>query len=349
MKTKNSLKLKKEETSSEVESDVEDDDSSVEDEAMESGSDENEEPSEDDEEDLAASETESDEDDGSDMEEQEPVAPVSKEERIRQEILQKYQEVKGKQLYIRFPHKIPEKEAKLLELVRTLSPLIVKAHKPRQRHARFCLVDFETKENRDLTLKVLEKKIRKGELAKHVVNIPKTESDEFVNELTLKRIQSYENKKAKLKLKKASKNAQNKKFSSTLIITNLPKTASALQVRELFPTAVDVQIKANKGSLNRKSIYCSVTLPSTMEARNMTKQKLTLGGVGLVMKFDSQIPKKKNKKTKLNEKHKNPKQKVDKNGESKTISPVKTEKADKKLTKVKNNKAIKKKKAIAGQ
>ncbi|XP_037820109.1 DNA ligase 1 [Lucilia sericata] len=255
---------------------------------------EEEEADESDEEALDASDTESDED-GSDIEDNKP--PKSRREIVKEEIMQRYQERQGKQLYIRFPHKVPETQEALEAKIKELTPLVVKVHKPRQRYVRFCLVDFATNEDRNTALKELKKSIKNGTLEKYVVNIPRTESSEFVSELAERKLKSVENKKAKLRLKKASRKALTENhFTSSIIVLNLPKTASALEVRELFPGAVDINIKPSKGKMYKDKSVAAITLPTTLDARNAVKKKLSLGGNQLIIKFDNQKLKKKSKK-----------------------------------------------------
>lgn len=220
-------------------------------------------------------------------------------EQVKEEIFKRYKERQGKQLYIRFPHKVPETLESLEEKVRELTPLLVKVHKPRQRHVRYCLVDFATKEDRDTALNQLKKSIKKGILQKYVVNIPRTESSDFVKELAERKMKSIENKKAKLRLKKASKkSAKENHFTSTIIVMNLPKTTSVLQIREIFENAVDINIK---GKQNKGKSIAAITLPSTMDARNAVKKKISLGGNQLIIKFDNQKMKKNRKRKILQE------------------------------------------------
>ena len=261
--------------------------------------------------DLEASATDSDEnesdnDSKNDSNQVVETQTKSKSDLIREEVLQRYQERKGKQLYIRFPHKIPETEESLEEKVKEFAPLAVKVHKPRQRHARFCLVDFATNEDRDSTLKKLKKAIKSGDLEKYVVNIPRTESENFVNELAERKIKSIENKKAKNRLKSASKKALvQKNFTSSIIVFNLPETTSLVQLQELFPNAVDIQIKAGKGKLYKGKSIGAITLPTPMDARKALKNTFSLRGNKLIVKFDNQRIKKKYKSKVLSNKNSN--------------------------------------------
>lgn len=246
-----------------------------------------------DDEDLAASDTESDAETSEEECEEEP---KTRADIVKENVLQRYEERKGKQLFIRFPPKTANSED-LEEMAKKLSPLITNVHTPRQNYVRFCLVDFNSKEDRDATLKALRESIQKGDLPKYGVNIPRTESEAYVNELVERKIKSIENKKAKARLRKASKKALIKKiFTSTVVVLNLPKHASLIQIRELFPNAVDIQIKTGKGKMNKDTSIASITLPSTMDARTAVKKNLSLGGNQLIVKFDNHDLKKKKTK-----------------------------------------------------
>ncbi|XP_039966752.1 nucleolin [Bactrocera tryoni] len=260
---------------------------------MQTDDDEQEEP------DLDASDTESDEGDEDEEMEHESPKKLSLEQKVAEDITKKYAERQGKQLYIRFPHKLPEDDDEFQEAAKALSPLILKAHKPRQKHARFCLVDFGSREDRDTALKAIKAAAKKGG-TKVVVSIPRTESDEFVQELVKRKVNTLEKKKAKARLRRASKLAlRSKNFTSSIVITNLPQSASAGEVRRLFPNAVDVHIKPRKGKLIASSI-ATITLPSTMEARAAMKKKQSLGGTELIIRFDTQKAKKSGGKAKKN-------------------------------------------------
>uniref|UniRef100_A0A1A9UTR7 RRM domain-containing protein n=1 Tax=Glossina austeni TaxID=7395 RepID=A0A1A9UTR7_GLOAU len=211
---------------------------------------------------------------------------------IREILLEKYKQRYGMQLFLRFPHKTPATDEELQIKVKQLSPLIIKAHKPRQKYANFCLIDFKNKEDRDLVFKELKKSIKSGQLNKYVVAIPHTESMEFINKIIDRKIQSNERKKAKSRLNKATKKSQEKKFTSTIVLTNLPKTATNAQLRKLFPNAVDIKMKTSIAKLKNSDKVAAITLPSTIDARKFVKQTIFLSGVKLQIRFDLQRIKK---------------------------------------------------------
>ncbi|XP_016977314.2 nucleolin [Drosophila rhopaloa] len=265
--------------------------------------------------DLAASATESDEDDDEDEEEadddddedkEEEVqpAPKSKAEIIEEQIHTKYEQLKGTRLYVRFPQKLPLDVEEFNAKVKALHPLVLKSSKPRQKHARFCLVDFKSKEDRDQAFNDIKASIEKDAKYKGIfVSLPKTDSDDFVNELVTRKQTSVENKRTKTLMKRATKKVLRKGiFTSSVVITNLPKTSSVAQVRQLFEEAVDIQIRPGKGKFRDYSA-ATVTLPTTHAARKVIKQKLSLAGTQLILRFNTEN--KRNPKDKLKRKREN--------------------------------------------
>ncbi|XP_068142639.1 nucleolin [Drosophila tropicalis] len=280
--------------------------------------------------DLAASSTDSDtdedeadtddDDDDDDDENQEISKPKAKTkaEIINEQIHNKYDQLKGTRLFLRFPKKLPLDETEFVKKVKSLHKLIAKPIKPRQKHARFCLVDFKSQEDRDAALADIKADIAKGndDFKGIFVSLPKTESQEFVNDLVARKTLSLENKKTKSLMKRAAKKVEKggkDNFTSTLVICNLPKTSSVAQVRQLFENAVDIQIKPGKGKF-RDFNAASVTMPTTYDARKVIKQSFSLGGTKLLLRFNNRKNSSKNKKIK-NKKAQNQKRQLADNGE----------------------------------
>ncbi|XP_043648803.1 nucleolin [Drosophila teissieri] len=272
--------------------------------------------------DLDASATESDEDDDEEEEQVKP-EPKSRAEIIDEKIHTKYEQLKGTRLYVRFPQKLPLNVEEFNAKVKALHPLVLKSTKPRQKHARFCLVDFKSKEDRDQAFKEIKASIEKDEKHKGLfVSLPKTDSDDFVNELVTRKQTSVENKRTKALMKRATKKVLVKgNFTSSVVITNLPKTSSIAQVRQLFQDAVDIQIRPGKGKFRDYST-ATVTLPTTHDARKAIKEKLSLAGTPLVLRFNTQ--KKRSSKDKLKRQAEN-----GKSPEKKARSPKQNDKKSK--------------------
>ncbi|KAH8242415.1 hypothetical protein KR032_005863 [Drosophila birchii] len=248
--------------------------------------------------DLAASSTESDEDD--DEEDEAKSAPKTRAELIDEQIHSKYEQLRGTRLYVRFPKKLPLDVDEFNAKVKALHPLVLKALKPRQKHARFCLVEFKSQQDRDQAHEDLKAAVKNdAEYKGFYISLPKTDSAEFVNELVTRKQNSVENRRTKRLMKRASKKAlQGKRnFTSSVVITNLPKTASVAQVRQLFAEAVDIQIKPGKGKF-RDASAATVTLPTTHDARKAIKQKLSLAGTELLLRFNTQTKRKTKPKAK---------------------------------------------------
>ncbi|KAH8380288.1 hypothetical protein KR009_009792 [Drosophila setifemur] len=252
--------------------------------------------------DLAASSTESDDD--SDEEATEKAPPKTRAEIIDEQIHTKYEQLKGTRLYVRFPKKLPLDLEEFNAQVKALHPLVLKSSKPRQKHARFCLVEFKSQEDRDKAFEDIKASTKKDAEYKGLfVSLPKTDSAEFVNELVTKKQLSVEKKRTKSLMKKATKKVQAKgTFTSSVVITNLPKTSSVAQVRELFQEAVDIQMRPGKGKF-REFSTATVTLPTTHDARKAIKQKLSLSGTELVLRFNTKNTRKPKENPKLKEKN----------------------------------------------
>lgn len=276
--------------------------------------DENEVQSDSDDQDLAASATESDEDGSDEVDDDEDVQTddadakkLAKKFKLSRGMVAKVTNIvmsrnakrQGKQLFLRFPEKLPIKIPECHEMVKALSPLITKVHRPRQPTARFCLVDFETLEDRDKAFELISKNDQKI-----VVAMPKVDDDTFVKNLIAKKLKTRERKLMKTVIKKETKKqTAQRHFTTTIVILNAPPTTSMAQLKELFPDAVDIQTKP---SLKRfeGNLFVSVTFPTTHDAKKNYRRKLELEGKRLIIRFNrpeapkEQMPPKKANKIK---------------------------------------------------
>lgn len=276
--------------------------------------DEDEVQSDNNDEDLAASATESDED-GSDEEvddnEDVPADADTKKmdkkfqltrgmvAKVTKMVMSKNAKRQGKQLYIRFPKKLPIKIPECEKMVKALSPLITNVHRPRQNTARFCLVDFETVEDRDKAFEEIKKNDQKI-----IVSMPKVDDDTFLKTLIAKKLKSRERKLMKAVMKKETKKqTAQQHFTTTIVILNVPPTTSMAQLKELFPNAVDIQTKPSFKRFEG-NLFVSITFPTTHDAKKNCKRKLELEGKRLIIRFNrpetpkGQMPSKKAKKVK---------------------------------------------------
>lgn len=203
-------------------------------------------------------------------------------------IVRKYVQRQGKQIFVRFPTKLPITENEFQQKAMSLSNLIVKASKPRQKHARFCLIDFKSTEDRDTALKDIRRSIKRDENFKGIfVSIPRTESQEFVQELINKKLKSLEKKKSKLRLKRDCKRAlRSRNFTSSIIVLNFPRNISTLEIKRLFPNAVDIQLKPLKKEA-KDCCVATITLQSTKDARAAVQKPVFLEGKQLLIRFNT--------------------------------------------------------------
>jgi len=116
--------------------------------------------------------------------------------------LEKYEAVKGKQLFIRLPKKLPKKIKETENYIKTLNERIIKVHRPRQKSCRHCLIEFDNENDRVKALKELSKVEVDGK--KLIVSIPKTESEEFIEKVAQYRSKKFEKMLEKKKGKKIS-------------------------------------------------------------------------------------------------------------------------------------------------
>lgn len=136
---------------------------------------------------------------------------------------------------------------------------VINVRKPRQKSSRWFLVDFETMEHAEEFKKILiEKKEVAGikvkpnklNIKEHdPLNKPDNERKQYVNTLTKQTFQA--------------KNLE--KYSNKLLITNLPENVSALQISDLFPHHLKVDLKY------KPKLRAIVTYSSAKEAMQYRK------------------------------------------------------------------------------
>jgi hypothetical protein len=137
-------------------------------------------------------------------------------------------------------------------------PSVLNVRKPRQKSARWFLVDFETNEQAEEFKKILgeKKQIAKINVKVNKMNIkehdplekPENERQQYVNSLTK---QTFQSKSLD-------------KYSNKLLITNLPESVTSTEIADLFPHHLSLDLK-NKPKLRAIVTYSSAK--EAMEAR----------------------------------------------------------------------------------
>lgn len=216
---------------------------------------------------------------------------------ITQSVLKKYNERNGKQLYLRTPETLPRDPNELLKLVREMCPLVSGVHVPRQKSAKFCLIDFASKEERSQGLKEFRAKIKSGKLIKHVVRIPRTENAAFLQKIAERKVQNVMKKRLKTQLRGAMKRKRKEEEqeergriirSSILRLEQLPPTIGLHQLRNLFPDAIDIQLQRNHHQhhrYHRMGPVAALTFPTPAHALSAYREEHLLDRVKLKKSF----------------------------------------------------------------
>lgn len=184
-------------------------------------------------------------------------------------------------LHVRGPKWIKDRdhsEAKMKEL----NARIIKVYHPRQKSADYVYVDFASAEDRDkaydelLPLKdVYVQHSRKDDPklveARKAKVLAKREAKRQLKEL-MRNVAKKEIREGK--------SAVPKKFSNQIVIVNLPKETTQVELKEHFGSIVDVKLNVDK---NKKSTVSRaiLTLATPVEAHSATKKKVELHGIKL--------------------------------------------------------------------
>lgn len=209
---------------------------------------------------------------------------------IMQSVLKRYEDRNGKQLYLRFPTILPKEPNKLLQSVREISPLVVKVHVARQNSAKFCMIDFETNKERNQALKELRTKIKQGQLAKYQVHLPCTENAHFLTKIAERKVQSVLRRRMKYQLRKMMKKDKERKLkggerSCALRVEGLPRHITVMQLRNLFPNAIDIQMRNSKYVNRTRGQVAAITFPNPGQTVAAYKEEHILDNVKLRKTF----------------------------------------------------------------
>lgn len=202
-----------------------------------------------------------------------------------QEFERKYNNLKGKSLFVLFPHKLPVNIENVEKKVKALCDRVIKVRRPRQKSTRFCLVDFANAEDRDEARKILKSVEINGKKLR--AEIPKTESEDYIKDLLEKRKEKRDEKRASNKLKKSVKRADKikttKNYTSSLLIRNIPANTSTNDLKEHFPDAVQLRVMFPHGKEETSSAI--VTLATPKDATRVKRSKIKIGENPLNISF----------------------------------------------------------------
>lgn len=181
-------------------------------------------------------------------------------------------------LYLRFPKKLNADRTLAESEVKSLNAKIIRVRIPRQRSANFCLVDFETKDEKEKALKKL-KKVKIGD--KHLVvkesvrndivklkkKIKVTEEKREVNEALGKLVGEIKNSLAK--------NYSRRNVSNCVTVKELKSGTTQNDIKKLFPEAIDIKLNIKA---QRQNSFALVWLPTPKDARDAAKETIRING-----------------------------------------------------------------------
>lgn len=192
-------------------------------------------------------------------------------------------------LHVRGPKWIKDRddsESKLKEL----NARIIKVRHPRQKSADYVFVDFVSAEDRDEAYKELLP-------LKDVHVLPARKDNPELVELRKSKVQAKREAKKQMAdvMKNIAKNEQRekepekrKKLSNQIVILNLPKVTTQIELNEHFENVIDSKLNLDK---NPKQNYSKaiLTLATPKEAFNATRKVITLHDVKLRIRMHQNL------------------------------------------------------------
>lgn len=192
-------------------------------------------------------------------------------------------------LHIKGPRWIKDRENSESEL-KKMNVRITKVRHPRQKGADYVFVDFASAEERDEAYKELLP------LEGVCVQLARKDNAELVEKRKAK-VQAKREAKKQLKAlrrniekneRREKHSAKQKKLSNQIVIMNLPKVTTKVELNEHFENFVDAKLNLDKNP-KRKFSKAILTLATPTEALNASKKAITLHGVALKIQLHRNV------------------------------------------------------------
>lgn len=177
-------------------------------------------------------------------------------------------------LYVRGSAWIKNRDNALNRL-KEICPKVKDVRHPRQKSADYCFIDFATASDRDQSFEQLKDN---SELTVKTVtrDVPKL-LEKRKKKITEKREAKQETRKLLAKIKKNQKLSEHPaERTNQLIVANLPTQATATELKEQFPDAVNVNLKLKKKTKKMNSAI--ITFPDPNKAFLASKSSIELHG-----------------------------------------------------------------------
>lgn len=192
-------------------------------------------------------------------------------------------------LHVKGPKWIKDRENSESKL-KKLNARITKVRHPRQKSADYVFVDFASAEDRDEAYKEL------FPLDDVHVQLAHKHNPEVLENRKAK-VQAKREAKQQLKalMKNIAKNEERekhtnkqKKLSNQIVIMNLPKVTTKVELNEHFENVVDAKLNVGKNP-KRKFSKAILTLATPTEALNASKKTITLHGITLKIQIHKNV------------------------------------------------------------
>ena len=193
-------------------------------------------------------------------------------------------------LYLRFPKRFVEDRDKAVSDIKNLHNTIRKVRIPRQRHANFCLVEFNSQEDCDEAAKKLKNITISGR--RLVVQDAITSNSKAI-ELKAQIIKSKRDSKKVLQklvgnIRRTQQIDPNRSVTNFVCIKHLPRTIQENDLKEAYPELMELRLIVPK--IPNKHAIAFMSLPTPRDALNATKKTFSYDGKSFAVEFQKDVP-----------------------------------------------------------
>lgn len=190
-------------------------------------------------------------------------------------------------LHVLFCSKFDADRVKASKTVKKLHPKIVAVRFPRQKSAKYCLIDFATQKDLDDG----EKHLKSIEYNGQSLNVRPAHSNNpdkvrgKMETIKMRRDAKQVLEKLVTNIRETLSRDPRHSVTNMVCIKKLPKDIKKTDVEKLFPDLMEVNLY--QPDEQHKNTIAFVTLPSPRDAAKATKEKVTFRGITYKVKFPS--------------------------------------------------------------
>lgn len=200
-------------------------------------------------------------------------------------------------LYLRFPKKLNSDRTLAETEVKSLNSKIVRVRFPRQRSANFCILDFDTKVDKDKAGKKLKQIEIDGKhlVVKESITGDKTKLAKKSEKIKIKREVNQTLVQLASEIKKSlAKDYGKRNVTNGLIVRDLKARTTTADIKQSFPEAIDIKVTMKP---EQKNSFALIWLPTPKAAKEASKEMVQICGDEYVVSLQ--------KDNKSQKKHKN--------------------------------------------